>query len=102
MNITIIEQYDNEGNIFKWVAVDEETARELWELQIPLFYVRSDAEGLIEDAQDLEKAILHNSVCPEENYTWIEDFEEGRSNRERNNNFISFEEWATQKIENYY
>jgi len=102
MKKRIIEQVDEEGNVYNWIAIDKQTALELWENECPLYYVREDAEGLIEDEEDLQQAISHNSVCIDDSYLWREEFEEGEQNRHRNNDFISFDEWVEQKIESYY
>lgn len=102
MYTSIIMQTDEEGNIYKWVAVDEETARNLYDLDVELYYVRSNAEGIIEDYDDLCKAIDNEAVCIEDSYLWLEEYEEGVQNRARNNNNQSFEDWCIDKIESYY
>ena len=102
MYTKIINQKDADGNLFKWVAVDEETARELYDLNVELYYVREDAEGIIDNYEDLCEAIDQESVCIEDSYLWAEEFEESSQNRERNNNFQSFEDFCIDKIESYY
>lgn len=102
MYTTIIEQTDEEGKLYKWIAVDEETARELYKLEIELYFVREDAEGRINDYDDLEEAIGFDSVCIEDSYLWLSEYEEGAQNRFRDNNNQSFEDWCIDKIESYY
>lgn len=103
MQTHIIEQEDQEGNKYNWIAIDEKSARELWEEgNICLFFVREDAEGQIQDIDDLEEAILYDSVCPENSYLWRDEYEEGEQNRFRNNDFITFDEWCENKIDNLY
>jgi hypothetical protein len=101
MSHHIIYQTDTEGTEYQWIGIDEETARLLYEKNESLFYVREDAEGLIEDDEDLESAIEHDSVSIGESYLWREEYEEGAQNRARNNDFTSFEEWVEKKIESY-
>jgi len=103
MKTHIIEQRDQEGNQYNWIGLDEETARDLYEKgNVELYYVREDAEGLIEDKEDLESAIEHDSVSIDMSYLWREKYEEGAQNRTRNNNNQSFEDWCISKIESYY
>lgn len=102
MYTSIIEQTDQEGNIYKWVAVDEETARELYDLNTELYFVREDAEGRIDNYDDLEEAISFESVCIEDSYLWLSEYEEGAQNRARNNDYQSFYDWCIDKIESYY
>ncbi len=100
MTTHIIEQFDQEGNQYNWIAIDGQTAREIWETDnLILYFVREDAEGLIECEEDLEKAIKHNAVCVEDSYLWHEEYEEGAQNRFRNNDNTTFEEWIENKIE---
>lgn len=101
MQTHIIEQTDQEGNQYNWIAIDEQTARELWDTaSLILFFVREDAEGLIEDEEDLELAIKHHAVCVEDSYLWHEEYLEGAQNRFRNNDNTTFEQWIENKIEN--
>lgn len=100
MTTHIIEQFDQEGNQYNWIAVDEQTAREIWETgNLILYFVREDAEGLIEDEEDLELAIQCNAVCPDDSYSWLEEYEEGAQNRFRNNDKTTFEQWIENQIE---
>jgi len=101
MKTHIIEQTDEEGNQYNWIAIDEETARELWENDLTtLFYVREDAEGIIEDEEDFESAVRNWAVCIEDSYLWRKEYEEGAQNRFRNNDKTTFDEWIETKIEN--
>jgi hypothetical protein len=99
MKTHFIEQTDQEGNLYNWIAIDEHTARELYESGAELYFVREYAEGRIDNYDDLEEAISFDSVCLDDSYLWRGEFEEGAQNRFRNNDFITFDEWFNEKIE---
>lgn len=100
METHIIEQTDQEGNQYNWIAIDEPTAVELWNNgYVDLYFVRHDAEGLIEDIDDLCRAIQCNAVCVDDSYLWHEEYLEGEQNRFRNDDNTTFEEWVQNKIE---
>jgi len=74
MKTHVIEQIDQEGIQYNWIAIDEHTARELYEIGVELYFVRGDAEGRIDNEGDLNEAIECDAVCVEDTYNACLEF----------------------------
>lgn len=89
---------------FIYAIINPEEAKEKLKSGDSIFRLYEDGtESLIEDENDLNDAFIDkNQIGIEIDFEseLIKEYTEGEQNRFRNNNWISFENWLENKIEN--